>query len=178
MSAYKANPHYLIIIIDLYDQSVFVSLNVENYTITPENACAGILPLQFVGMFPGSLAGFPIPRFELFFTIRMNCPKFSQYFFCNYSQITKVIKSSHYGNRGLVFLEIFIVLSKTFPVLYKANVTLDALFELVDQHELVGAVGSFRFSRPHLDGGAGDPHPVGRGGRGVCCDVEAFCMQQ
>ena len=101
MCSYKSDPNHMVIIVYLYDQSVFVSFDIKYHPIIFQKAGAWIFLFNVFRRFPFFTTWFLKPRLQLLLTVGMFFPKFSKYFLWNDPQLTfllsKIVKSSRIG---------------------------------------------------------------------------------
>lgn len=101
MSAYKTDPNHSVSIVNLYNQAVVISLDVKHHPIIGQKGGAGVIPLYVVWAFPSSIFCFPVPCFELLFTVGVLDPEVPKCLLSYNSQseiLTKVGKVPIMGN--------------------------------------------------------------------------------
>lgn len=88
VGSHEANENDAGVVVDFHDQTIGVTLDVEDNTIVREYIGRGIVLLDVIGAVPTRAGGFFEPRFESLFGIGVFVPEFPQGFHSDDSHAT------------------------------------------------------------------------------------------
>jgi hypothetical protein len=88
VGSHEADENDAGVVVDFHDQTIGVTLDVEDDAVVREDVSGGIVLLDFIGAVPTRVGGFFEPRFESLLGIGVFVPEFPQGFYSDDSHAT------------------------------------------------------------------------------------------